>query len=354
MTHETTVQTIAVDDALPFAFMGFHVPRDGYGYATIKLARALERLGVPGVDMQTDAGAFGEIGERQWAVAGHALALCVPDWLPAISATRLASYTMFEATRLPEGWADAINRRAGVCVVPCAWCEAVFADSGVRVPIRIAKWGVDAYDYFPLDRTYRRDEPYTFLWSGTPDRRKGWDVAYRAFINAFGGERDDVQLILHFRELPRGVVPGAFADRNVQVCTGLFDRPQLRRLLAGADCFVFPSRGEGWGAPPREAAATGLPVIATNYGGLAEDIKHWALPLGVKGMSQADYGWWDAGTIGEWAEPDGDQLVALMRWCAEHREEASAFGVRAASWLARNARWEATAEALVRVMEEFA
>jgi glycosyltransferase involved in cell wall biosynthesis len=41
----------------------------------------------------------------------------------------------------------------------------------------------------------------------------------------------------------------------------------LPRLYTGADAFVLPSRGEGWGRPHIEAMAMGLPTIATNWSG---------------------------------------------------------------------------------------
>jgi glycosyltransferase involved in cell wall biosynthesis len=38
-------------------------------------------------------------------------------------------------------------------------------------------------------------------------------------------------------------------------------------LYAACDCFVLPSRGEGFGLPYMEASLCGLPIIATNYSG---------------------------------------------------------------------------------------
>ena len=121
-------------------------------------------------------------------------------------------------------------------------------------------------------------------------------------------------------------------------------------MLQAADCFVFPSRGEGWGLPPREAAATGLPVIATNGGGLEVEIEHWAYPVSVAGTSPAEYGFWDSTEIGEWMEPDMDELVHLFRWSFENQEEVKSFGERAAAWLAENATWERTALRLIDIV----
>lgn len=44
-------------------------------------------------------------------------------------------------------------------------------------------------------------------------------------------------------------------------------------LLAGADLFLLPSRSESFGLSALEALATGVPVIATNAGGLPEVVR---------------------------------------------------------------------------------
>jgi glycosyltransferase involved in cell wall biosynthesis len=330
------------------SFMAHMLPRDGYGYAAIKIAEALNRLeaGFQIVDMSVDGGFPGP--DVSWSVEGTAVVMAVPEWWRDIHAGRLVGYTMFETTRMPEGRVETINRHASACLVPCAWCADSFKEQGVSVPIHVVPWGIDPADYFPLDRS-NHSGPYTFLWSGTGDFRKGWDVAYRAFRKAFGN-RDDVRLRLHFREMPLGV--RGFVDANVDVVVGLYDRPDLRQMLQAADCYVFPSRGEGWGLPPREAAATGLPVIATNWGGLAEEIDHWALPLGVRELRWASFHVWQVGEVGEWAEPDLDQLIALMRWCAENPELAANAGQQAAEWLKENTPWERTALGVMNVLKE--
>src|SRR5207247_1086784 len=62
----------------------------------------------------------------------------------------------------------------------------------------------------------------------------------------------------------------------------------LAALYRSADCFVLPSRGEGWGMPLLEAMACGLPVIATDWSGPRDFLKEdWAYPLRVKRLVPA-------------------------------------------------------------------
>lgn len=51
---------------------------------------------------------------------------------------------------------------------------------------------------------------------------------------------------------------------------GFVSEEELRELYSQADLFVWPSVYEGWGFPPQEAMACGVPVIVSNGGALPE------------------------------------------------------------------------------------
>lgn len=59
-------------------------------------------------------------------------------------------------------------------------------------------------------------------------------------------------------------------------CTGAIGTARLRTLVRGAEALVFPSSYEGFGLPPLEAMAAGVPVIAADIPPVREVCGEWA------------------------------------------------------------------------------
>jgi glycosyltransferase involved in cell wall biosynthesis len=107
------------------------------------------------------------------------------------------------------------------------------------------------------------DRPY-LLFVGTLEPRKNLGVLLRAFAAACAADADGPLLALAG---PAGWgaeadVPAAVAGRVVRL--GYLEEPELRGLVAGSQALVFPSVYEGFGLPPLEAFASGVPVVASD------------------------------------------------------------------------------------------
>lgn len=103
--------------------------------------------------------------------------------------------------------------------------------------------------------------------------RKGQDVLLRALARLrrlawrllLVGPARDATFAGHLRRLARGLRIG---DR-VSFC-GAVSSVELARLYRAADLFVLPAHHEGYGIAVAEAVGHGLPVIASDVGGIPE------------------------------------------------------------------------------------
>ena len=102
---------------------------------------------------------------------------------------------------------------------------------------------------------------------------------------------------------------------NVTEIAGLPD-PALSALLSGASALLFPSLAEGFGLPPVEAAALGVPVIANGLPSLREILGNRAVYLDVSDP----YSWIDVIKAHEQSPPERDsQAFEPPRWEAHFK-----------------------------------
>lgn len=215
--------------------------------------------------------------------------------------------TMFESTKLPDDWIAPLNALDAV-VVPCSWCADVFRNSGVTTPIHVVPLGISpAFRY----DSRRVQDKFRILAIGDKNSwiRKGTHRAMWAFMKAFG-DSTDVELVIKSKD---GPMFESVLNPNIALVDADYDERQLNDFYHSFDLMVFPSCGEGFGLPPREFAATGGLVIATDFSGTGADLPQWGIPLGYK-LASAWQGHDVNVGIGEWAEADVDQLASLMLW----------------------------------------
>lgn len=306
----------------------------GYGKVGARLAGALVEAGAEiGVYRDLDWDLRVAIGgPRGWLV----------DRQRPVTAD-LVWHTMFEARPLPPDWVPTLNRCAALWV-PAAWNAKVLRESGVTRPIFVSGYGVDPAEFPPLAHPVEDDTaPYTFLWAGTSfgdgqhiGDRKGGDLVLKAF-RALNLPNSRLILKVGGGSLVRRIN----GDDRVQLIAQSTGVREYAALLALADCFVYPSHGEGFGLQPLEALALGLPVIAPAYSGLSEFIREdVALVLPTHGEETATLYRRIYEHECTWATLSVDDIADRMRWCYEHRTAAAAIGRRAAEYVARDWTWQ--------------
>ncbi len=354
-------------------YLGYYGPIDsrfGYGGGGITILRALTKLGI---DVSVNP-AYN--GEKQYAAAYPVdlpfdaacqlarrtfipkweIAQCLPDAYEFNKYSKYrAGFCMWEMTHIPDGskyskdapfgdWAALINKHTERLIVPCQHNAEVFSNCGVRVPITTIPYGLDV-ELWPYYERPERDI-FTVVLFGDLTVRKGPKEAFQAFQTAFG-HQDDVRLVLKSQHMHFGLgsnIPMT-GDPRVSFINATWTRAQLLQFLHDADCFIWPSRGEGFGLPPLQAALTGLPVVMTTHTGMAEyyDPRYF-YRIEAAGKSEAPL-------YGNWIDPDVDSAAAQLRKVYDNHKAALKKGKQAAAYARKNFSLDAFAGRLGAFLE---
>lgn len=273
--------------------------------------------------------------------------------------------TMYECSALPTSWISKCRSMDEIWV-PSHFNRETFQRSGIPLrKIRVMPYGVDPVQYSPeqppLVTLGKRS--YTFLSVCAFDIRKGIDVLLTAFLEEFS-EAEDVCLIIKTRASTEEEIDRqrAYIDSFAFKTAGRsrasvillsdtqsWSEQQLSMLYSSADCYVLPTRGEGWSMTVMEAMASGLPVITTRWsahldfvndtnGYLISVQKHdRACPRNKKLL---------------WAVPDHLHLRELMRHVFVHREEAKAKAILGRQTVTEHFTWQASAIQMLNRLNE--
>lgn len=289
-------------------------------------------------------------------------------------------YTMFEADGLPQTWVNQCNQMDEVWV-PSNFNKTSFSNSGVNVPIFVMPLGVQKEHFNPHIRERRFSKRFTFLSIFEWSERKGQEILIRAFLDEFEKHEEALLLLKVFNPDFRNSIPlelskfGIISGQRVRIVpvnsnisyNGLessaeedvlifinADVPyyQMGCLYRGADCFVLPTRGEGWGLPVMEAMACSIPVIATDWSALCDFYNESVgYPIRVKklvpSITKSPY---YAGL--KWAEPDYEHLRYRMRYVFENRKEAEERARHASEFVLNNYSWDKAISSILQRISE--
>lgn len=118
------------------------------------------------------------------------------------------------------------------------------------------------------------EKPFLFVSTASLIRRKGFDSLIKAFgmakidkhrwilnIIGEGEEKSNLENLIYRYDLQNNIF-----------LLGKMSKSEIASCLRGSDAFVLPSRNENFSVAVLEALASGLPVVATDCGGIRECI----------------------------------------------------------------------------------
>lgn len=294
----------------------------GFGVQTTKVLSALSRYGVR---ITGDADIVLHIGPAHL--------------MEPVVGKRNVLYTAWETLDLPEQYKEN-GRKMDLIIGVSQFVSKVFHRAIPNVPTVTCSLGVDVNRFSYVKRRYK--EPFIFLWLGAPSDRKGWQLVQ--FIwHEFTGRKDCILLVKTTRQDGK-----MEQDGNVIFDTRKLSEDDLVKVYHFANCYLFPSFGEGFGLTLAEAMATGMPCLFTPWGGVVDfaNSKN-AFPMAYSTM-EVDYGVKSVGAI---AKPQ--DMISKMRFMMANYDRAVVKAKEARRTIENGFTWDNTGRRLKRILEDF-
>jgi glycosyltransferase involved in cell wall biosynthesis len=239
---------------------------------------ALFPVGNPGYFNQNkqDPVGLGLLNATQYDPKAPSVRIC-PAMMQAehVGRGKHVGFPFFELDHFETGAIHHL-RQLDVILVASRWAAGVVAAHDLKVPTAVVPLGVDRTVFHEAINAGERERnvgPTVFVNTGKWEKRKGHDFLLEAFCHAFT-PRDNVLITLLSSNYTlaqqdndtwaRMFLNSAVGSR-VRLIPRLPNHHEVAKLIAGADCGVFPSRAEGWNLGLLECMSVGLNVIATDY-----------------------------------------------------------------------------------------
>lgn len=179
------------------------------------------------------------------------------------------AYSMCESTAVPQDWVQRLNNHFDLVAVPDPFLIDVFQKSGVKIPLFVLPLARQFSPFLEAPLKTTRNPTFVFGYFGAGHARKNHACLIRAFHKAFKG-RSDVCLAIHCRcysavVRERIMTEIARAEGScIRFTEEPLSRPDYLKFFQSIDCYVSPSKGEGFSIQPREAMALGIPTIVAD------------------------------------------------------------------------------------------
>jgi glycosyltransferase involved in cell wall biosynthesis len=251
---------------------------------------------------------------------------------------------LYETDRIPYLWRMLFNQDwVDEVWVPSEFNKKTFTESKVnKDKVKVVNFGVNTKKYNPNNEKLFQKEEGAFYFAYISELKicKGYDVLLRSFYDEFANE-PKAKLVFKCSCINDQKVVQQIADMigkykgnskaEVILMVGTHPEEYMQKLYASSDCFVLPTRGEGWGLGIIQSMACGVPAITTNCSAQTtyctpsntflidapeEKIRNidWLTHVPVQDTHN-------------WYEPHAPQLRKKMRFAFENRDKVKAKGL---------------------------
>jgi len=270
------------------------------------------------------------------------------------------AYSMFETSSIPENWVKFYNEFDEIWT-PSNFCKKSFDIKDIRCHTEVIPLG---YNSKLFKKKHFEKRHFTFLAVGQWVDRKGWDLLVKAYTQEFINDFN-VRLCIKTNEprkanseLIKEYLPEEISTSNmprIMINNKPIGESQVPLLYQEADVYILPSRGEAFGLPFLEAIASGIPVVAPDFGGQTDFINEevgWLIPIKqlrhlsdrLCKINSAYKGLW-------FAESDIEDIRQMMRYIYYNRDEVKEKGNKARIF-AENYTWEKIAKKAEKRLNE--
>lgn len=181
----------------------------------------------------------------------------------------------WEYEKCPLEWIINFNTIPNRLIVPSEYIKEIYENAGVRTPITVIQNGYNDKIFTKIDRV--RIKPYRYLYIGSYQYRKGYDIISEVWDKSFG-KIQDVELYVKDMTHVYGRQNGEKIKRmknseNVIYIDEEFSEEEMGRLYRKCDCVIVCSRGESFCMPILEASMCGLDIICPEIGPYKEIVQ---------------------------------------------------------------------------------
>jgi glycosyltransferase involved in cell wall biosynthesis len=339
----------------PINWWGWFNPWFGYGLVNTEMSSALNKVSgdmvtIPWEKKEPGTDEWKDMSEEQRYLHSKpvvksriGIIKTTPPMFHMNTCDFRIGYTMVENTQVGKEWVKLINEM-DACFVPCPYLVDVFKTSGVKKPVYSVRQGVNPDHYPFVDRPKR--PIFTFGTLSWLDDRKDWQDMFTAFTSEFAPNEPVRFLVKNSNPTWGAIRP---KDPRIMIIDRRLSSEEIFKFYGLCDCFVFPSRAEGSGMPPKEAMATGCPAIVTNFSGLAELAdERYSYPLNDITIDFPDGRPEQPGFM---ARINVRELMYWMRYAYEHQKENKEKGKEASKWMHTHWNWEVCASEILDILK---